>query len=253
MITVSIIGSGNVATHLISAFKKAEGVSLLQVVTRNPVAVAPLLDASQISTDYKTMVKVDLVILAVTDDAIAAVSEQLPFENQLVVHTSGSVPMTDLNAKNYRGVFYPLQTFTKGKEVDFSVIPLCLEAERQSDYELLKTAANAITRVTYKVRSEQRKALHVVAVFVCNFVNHLYQIGSDLCDEHQLDFALLQPLIQETANKVMNLSPQEAQTGPARRQDSATINAHLNFLTESNQKELYTLLTKSIIDHGKKL
>lgn len=253
MITVSIIGSGNVATHLISAFNKAEGVSLAQVVTRNPIAVAPLLDASQIITDYHDMLPVDLVILAVTDGAIAAVSEQLPFENQMVVHTSGSVSMTALHPKNHGGVFYPLQTFTKGKEIDFSTIPLCLEAERQSDYELLETAAKAITSVTYSVNSDQRKALHVAAVFVCNFVNHMYQIGSDLCDEHQLDFGLLQPLIQETATKIISLSPQEAQTGPARRQDSATINAHLSILNKSNQKELYTLLTKSIIDHGKKL
>jgi predicted short-subunit dehydrogenase-like oxidoreductase (DUF2520 family) len=253
MITVSIIGSGNVALHLISAFKKAEGVSLLQVVARNPEAVAPLLEPSQIIIDCEDMVKVDLVLLAVSDSAITAVSSQIPFENQLVAHTSGSVPMHDLDSKNHRGVFYPLQTFTKGKEVDFTNIPLCLEAEHTADYSVLEAVAKSITKITYPISSEQRKALHVAAVFVCNFVNYMYQLGSDLCDEHHLDFALLRPLIQETAAKVMTISPKEAQTGPARRQDSTTINAHLNYLNEPHQKELYTLLTKSIIDNGKKL
>ncbi len=253
MITVSIIGSGNVALHLISAFKKAEGVALLQVIARSPEAVAPLLESSKVITDYNEMVKVDLVILAVSDSAIAAVSGLIPFENQLVAHTSGSVPMHDLDSKNHRGVFYPLQTFTRGKEVDFTSIPICLEAEHAADYTVLEVVSKAITKVTYSVSSEQRKALHVAAVFVCNFVNYMYQTGSDLCTEHHLNFDLLKPLIQETAAKVMSLSPREAQTGPARRQDSTTINAHLNYLTKAHQKELYTLLTKSIIDNGKKL
>lgn len=253
MITVSIIGSGNVAQHLILAFKKAEGVSLVQVLARAPQAVAPLLEPAQIITEYHDLVQVDLILIAVTDTAIADVSAQIPFENQLVAHTSGSVSMADLDSKNHRGVFYPLQTFTKGKEIDFTSIPLCLEAEQKEDYSVLTAVAKAITTVTYPVNSEQRKALHVAAVFVCNFVNHLYQIGSDLCEEHHLDFDLLKPLIQETAAKVMTLSPREAQTGPARRQDSTTINAHLNYLNDTHQKELYTLLTKSIIDNGKKL
>jgi len=253
MKTVSIIGSGNVAQHLILAFKKAEGVALIQVLARSSQEVAPLLEPAQIISDFKDLIQVDLILIAVTDNAIGSVSAQIPFENQLVAHTSGSVPLHDLNSKDHRGVFYPLQTFTKGKEVDFYKIPLCLEAEQASDYATLEEVAKAITKITYPVSSEQRKALHVAAVFVCNFVNHLYQIGNELCDEHQLDFDLLKPLIQETASKIMSLSPREAQTGPARRQDSTTINTHLNFLNDTNQKELYTLLTKSIIDNGKKL
>jgi predicted short-subunit dehydrogenase-like oxidoreductase (DUF2520 family) len=253
MITVSIIGSGNVAQHLITAFQKAEGMLLVQVLARTPETVAALLNRTQLITDYQDLVKVDLILVAVTDSAIAAVSKQIPLENQLVAHTSGSVPLHDLNSKNHRGVFYPLQTFTKGKEVDFCKIPLCLEADHASDYATLEAVAKTISEITYPVSSEQRKALHVAAVFVCNFVNHLYLIGSDLCEEHHLDFDLLKPLIQETASKIMSLSPMEAQTGPARRQDSTTINAHLNYLTDTHQKELYTLLTKSIIDNGKKL
>ena len=104
-----------------------------------------------------------------------------------------------------------------------------------------------------KIDGKQRKALHVSAVFVCNFTNHLYHIGSEICNENKIDFEILKPLILETANKIMTLSPKEAQTGPAKRQDTQTINSHLQFLTDENQKEIYKLLTKSIIDNGKKL
>ena len=105
----------------------------------------------------------------------------------------------------------------------------------------------------FNIDSNQRKSLHIAAVFVCNFVNHLYKIGNEICNENNIDFEILKPLIQETANKILKLSPEEAQTGPAKRNDSTTINKHLAILTDENQKEIYKLLTKSIIDNGKKL
>jgi predicted short-subunit dehydrogenase-like oxidoreductase (DUF2520 family) len=113
--------------------------------------------------------------------------------------------------------------------------------------------AETISTVVQSISSEQRKALHVAAVFVCNFVNHLYKIGNAICEENQLSFDLLKPLIQETAQKIIQLTPENAQTGPAKRNDTATINSHLNFLTYENQKAIYKLITKSIIDDGKKL
>ncbi len=171
----------------------------------------------------------------------------------MVVHTSGSVNIEALNDRNRKGVFYPLQTFSKSKEVDFNIIPICLEAQNQSDYKTLETVAKSISEVIYQVNSEQRRGLHVASVFVSNFVNHLYQMGNEICTENNLSFDILKPLIQETANKILTLSPQEAQTGPAKRNDTQTINSHLSFLTDENQKEIYKLLTKSIIDHGKKL
>ena len=253
MIRVTIIGSGNVAQHLIQVFAKTTDIELVQVFSRQPDAVSSFLPVSKITSDFAALQPVDLTIIAVSDDAIAAVSAQIPFTGQLVVHTSGGVSINALAVKNRRGVFYPLQTFSKSKAIDFSVIPICLETEKESDYTILETVAQSISNVVCAVNSEQRKALHVAAVFVSNFVNHLYQIGNDICTKNQLEFDILKPLIQETAHKILELSPEAAQTGPAKRQDSTTINSHLSFLTDANQKEIYKLLTKSIIDNGKKL
>lgn len=158
-----------------------------------------------------------------------------------------------MTAQNRRGVFYPLQTFTKGKRLAYQHIPFCLEAENETDYALLTDLAQSVSDSVYRISEDQRKALHVAAVFVCNFTNHLYQIGNDLCEEHQVPFAILKPLIAETADKIQTLSPMQAQTGPALRGDTETLNRHLASLTDATQKELYQLLTKSIIDHGKKL
>jgi predicted short-subunit dehydrogenase-like oxidoreductase (DUF2520 family) len=253
MVSIVIIGSGNVAQHLITAFLQSNEVELIQVFSRQKEKVLHLLSSDKIVSDYSEIKEADIYLIAVSDNAIAEVSEYLPFENRLVVHTSGSMPIEVLDKKNRRGVFYPLQTFTKNKAVDFNAIPICLEAENEHDFTTLKTVAKSISSVVESISSEQRKALHVAAVFVCNFVNHLYQMGQEICEEHQLSFALLQPLILETAQKITQLSPKEAQTGPAKRKDTATINAHLQFLSYENQKEIYQLLTKSIIDHGKKL
>jgi predicted short-subunit dehydrogenase-like oxidoreductase (DUF2520 family) len=251
MIQVSIIGSGNVAQHLIQAFAKTTEIELVQVFSRKPELLFSLVPNHKIISDYNLLKAVDLIIIAVSDDAIAIVSAQITLKNQLVVHTSGSVSMDALNSKNRHGVFYPLQTFSVSKEIDFKLIPICLEATTRKDYQILEKVAKSISDVTYNINSEERKALHVAAVFVSNFVNHLYQIGNELCLENDLSFEILKPLITETANKIQTLSPTQAQTGPAKRNDTQTIKAHLSFLTNDNQKEIYKLLTKSIIDNGK--
>ena len=253
MISMIILGSGNVAQHLITTFLKSETVQIVQVVARDASKVSHLIEKEKITSSYQDIKNADLYLIAVSDNAIAEVSNQLPFENRLVVHTSGSMPMTILNQKNKRGVFYPLQTFTKNKALNFKAIPICLETEEASDYAPLEQVAKAISDVPYPISSEQRKALHVAAVFVCNFVNHLYAQGHAICEENNLPFSILQPLIEETAFKVASLSPVQAQTGPAKRNDTETINAHLSFLKDKNQQEIYKLLTKSILDHGKKL
>lgn len=246
MIKATIIGSGNVAQHLIQAFQKSEGIELVQVFSREKEAVSPRVDSSKITNDWNSLSESDIYIIAVSDIAIAEVSSNLPFKNRFVVHTSGSVPLEELDSKNRRGVFYPLQTFTKNKEVDFSTLPICLESEFDDDYTILENLAEAIKSKHYLISSSQRKSLHVAAVFVNNFTNHLYQIGKEICGEHQLPFEILKPLIAETANKVQTLSPLDAQTGPAKRHDQNTIQAHLALLTDETQKEIYKLLTQSI-------
>ena len=253
MIKVSIIGSGNLAQHLIQAFQSNPSIELVQVMARNIKSVTPLLDSNRVISDYTQLQEADLYIIAVSDDAIAEVSTALPFENRLVAHTSGTVSIDSLDPKNHRAVFYPLQSFSKDKAVNFKTIPLCLETENEKDAPTLKLIANAISDAVYDINSEQRKALHVAAVFVNNFVNQLYQIGNEICDANAIPFSILKPLIQETANKIATLSPKAAQTGPAKRNDISTIAAHQQFLTDENQAAIYNLLTQSIQDNGKKL
>ena len=257
MIKISIIGSGNVAQHLITTFLHLEelsnDVALTQVFSRKKESLTPLLSFEKITDDFNKLQEADLYIIAVSDDAIQSVSAQLPFKNRLVVHTSGSVPLTVLDTNNRKGVFYPLQTFTKGKAISFRDIPICLEAENAYDYQLLDKVAKLISDKVYAINSEQRKALHVAAVFVNNFTNHLYAIGNEICIENQIPFDILKPLMQETVDKVMTLLPDEAQTGPAVRNDEKTIAAHEAFLKHENQLKLYKTLTQSIQQNGKKL
>ena len=253
MIKVVIIGSGNVAQHLVQAFAKIEEIDVLQVFSRRKDTIVPLLDSNKITSYYADLAEADIYIIAVSDDVIAKVSSQLPFENRLVVHTSGSVPMDSLDKKNRKGIFYPLQTFTKGKEIDFSPIPICLENEYDADFELLEKVAQSISNNVVKCNEKQRKALHISAVFVNNFVNEMYRIGNEICDQNKISFEILKPLILETVNKVMTLSPQEAQTGPAKRNDLQTIQAHLDFLSNENHTTIYKILTQSIQNNGKEL
>ncbi len=253
MIQITIIGSGNVAQHLIKAFKESKTVEIKQVFSRKKETLLHLVDYEKIITDYTEIQTADLHIIAVSDNAIAEVSEQLPFNNQFVVHTSGTSSIELLNPKNRRGVFYPLQTFSKNKSIDYSIIPFCLEAENTADFNLLDSIAKSISTAVHSVSSEQRKALHVAAVFVSNFTNHLYHLGQEICEENQLPFSILRPLIQETADKINTLDPIDAQTGPAVRHDSNTTEAHLAFLEDENKKNIYKILTQSIQHNGKKL
>jgi predicted short-subunit dehydrogenase-like oxidoreductase (DUF2520 family) len=257
MIKVSIIGSGNVAQHLIVALQNSiingAEMELVQVYTRQKSTLSHLLDFNKITDDWKTLAEADLYIIAVSDEAISAVSKQIPYKNKLVVHTSGGISLEAIASNNRKGVFYPLQTFSKNKAVNFKSIPICIESQNASDYQLLQNVAQAISDSVFAINSEQRKALHLAAVFVNNFTNHLYKIGNDICIENNVPFEILKPLIQETAEKITQLSPNEAQTGPAIRNDIETINAHLSFLSDENQKNIYNILTQSIQNNGKKL
>lgn len=246
MIKVVIIGSGNVAQHLIKVMQTAANVNLVQVFARNKNSVNHLVTYDKITSDYNAIKEADVYIISVSDNAIAEVAKNLPFQNRLVVHTSGTSELSVLDDKNRKGVFYPLQTFSKSKEIDFSSIPICLEAENEEDFKTLQSLSQNISEKVFAISSEQRKSLHVAAVFVCNFVNHMYTIGNQICEEHNVPFEVLQPLIMETAQKISTLKPEEAQTGPAFRNDTKTINKHLEFLQESNYQELYKLLTQSI-------
>lgn len=246
MISVIILGSGNVATHLYKAFKKAENISVKQWYNRNIKSLNGYKNELDVTDDFSKLKDADIYIIAVSDDAVSNVSSKIPFENKLVVHTSGSVNVHDLDKKHKRGVLYPLQTFSKSTDLNFLDIPICIETIDKKDYHTLKSLATSISNTVKKVNSNQRQVLHLAAVYVNNFTNQLYRIGHEITESEGAEFDLLKPLIQETARKVQELSPYMAQTGPAKRNDKKTIKKHLKLLKSEHHKNIYNLLTESI-------
>lgn len=246
MITVSIIGAGNVATHLFKAFSKTKTVSVKQWYSRDLNKISSFKNKVEIVADLNGLAEADIYIIAVSDDAISSVSEALPFKDRLVVHTSGSVGIYDLDKKNRRAVFYPLQTFSKEAKVDFKQVPICIETIGKKDYPQLKSLAEALGSPHYRVNSDQRKALHLAAVFVNNFTNQLYRVAHEITESEGVEFDILKPLILETAQKVQTMSPYMAQTGPAKRNDKKTIQRHLKQLKNEQHKAIYNLLTNTI-------
>ena len=247
---IVLIGTGNVATRLGMALQ-AKNRYIVQVFGRSETDTSRL--ASMLGCSFTNNIKnvsSDAVayLMAVSDDAIPGLAAELPMENKLIFHTAGSVSMDALApfSENY-GVLYPLQTLSAQKEVDFSHIPLCIEANNEANYEKLRTLAATITDQVVDMNSQQRRQLHLAAVYVCNFVNHLYAIGEELLKEKNLDCNLLKPLILETANKAMQFSPKEVQTGPAIRGNKAVLESHLNMLElHPEWQKIYELISKDI-------
>lgn len=248
---VVFIGAGNLATQLALAFAQ-KGIAVLQVYSHtleNARELAQKVNA-QFTNDLSALENnADLYVIAVKDSALEEVLKSLSLNNSsFLVHTAGSIPMEILSGftKNY-GVFYPLQTFSRQKAVDFSTIPVCIEASDPSLLIELEELALRISSSVHKINSEKRKTLHLAAVFVNNFVNHFYTIGAEILQQKELDFDLLKPLIQETADKIQTMHPMDAQTGPAKRNDQAVISDHLKMLEASPElQNIYTFVTQSI-------
>lgn len=254
MINVVILGTGNVAKHLLDVFMTHYGIKVVQVYGRNQKALSVFGKFVPTTSEISKIILADIYIMAVSDDAIVEIASRLDLKEGLLVHTSGSIPMKSLPKKNRRGIFYPLQTFTVGRTVDFKEIPICIEAENDQDYGLLKQLASIISNKVVGMDSKQRKSLHLAAVMANNFTNHMYFLSNEFCEQKGIPFDLLHPLIKETAHKIQDLAPYDAQTGPARRNDKGTLKKHLAQLKNKNHKELYRLLSKSIRKtYGKKL
>lgn len=252
---ITLIGSGNVATHLGAALKNA-GHQMVQVYSRNADHAALLayhIKAEAISNLAEINPDTDLFIISVKDDVIEEVASALSVHQKPIVHTSGATPLATLQKYTDKaGVFYPLQTFSKTKEVNFKAVPMCIEAADLELDAMLKQLASTISNSVYAVDSEQRKILHLAAVFACNFPNYLYHASQQLLAQHQLDFNLLRPLISETADKVQEHLPYTVQTGPAVRNDEKTMAAHLALLNGSDElTAIYNLLSQAIIKMGK--
>jgi predicted short-subunit dehydrogenase-like oxidoreductase (DUF2520 family) len=242
--TISIVGTGNVAIHLGKALLES-GITISDVYGRNTSNAKTLADALSCTvTEEIKNVKGDLIIICVKDSAIQEVAELIP-SNKLIVHTSGAISMDALNSHDKFGVFYPLQSISKNRIVAFEKIPILLESNDKELLNELDRIAKQISQKTVHLSSDERKTIHLAAVFVNNFVNHLILQSKTIMDSKQLDWQLLLPLLDETINKLKDLGPLEAQTGPARRSDDTTINEHLSLLS-GKEKEIYQLLSESI-------
>ena len=245
-IHITLFGGGHVAFHLAKALLKLPQVQLQQIYNRKRKHIAVFENKTEIIDDLSLLKPADLFILALKDDIIEDFSKKLNHFDVLTVHTSGSVPLGALQTQR-KGVFYPFQTFSKEREhIDFSHIPILIEATNSQDLKLLKRLGNMLSNKVQTVQSDQRKALHISGVFAANFVNHLYEQAAQILEENQLSFDLIKPLILEVAQKVQEIPPYKAQTGPAVRYDDKIIQSHLAFLTDDNQNKIYKLLTESI-------
>ncbi len=196
----------------------------------------------------------DLYLISVPDNAIGNILSEINVPGRLTVHTSGSLSMNVLQkaSKNY-GVLYPLQTFSKDKSLDFSNIPMCIEANSAANEKILMRIAGDISQNVKLLNSAQRKTAHVAAVFACNYANFLFGIAEEILREHNLPFELLNPLISETARKVMENQPHTVQTGPAVREDIETMEEHLEMLNDFPEyQKLYSLLAEALIKNHKK-
>ncbi len=227
---IAVIGRGRVATHLSQALMRF-GHEVTGCGGRQRVQAVPG-DA-------------DIIILAIKDDAISVVAEEFADRSCLVVHTSGSVAMDAIHSV-HRGVLYPMQTFTVEREVDFRKVPLFLETAQEDDMPLLKNLASSISNIHMPLDSAKRRVIHLSAVMCCNFVNHLYQLSHEILAKEKIPFDVLLPLIDETAAKVHELTPYEAQTGPAIRWDEQVIARHIDMLCIPRHRDIYRILSESI-------
>nr|WP_151709824.1 Rossmann-like and DUF2520 domain-containing protein [Acinetobacter brisouii] len=246
---ISFIGSGRVATHLATALHQL-GHQIQHIYSPN------LAHAQQLATQVKAYAvndllhidtEIDLLIIAVKDQAIAQVAAQLPEQltNVLLVHTSGSTDLSVLQKFHERcGVLYPLQTFSFEKSVDWSQVPLLIETHHSQDLYSLQDLAQRLSQRVYVYSSAQRLSLHLAAVFACNFSNYCYDMAKQVVDGASVDFSLLYPLILETTQKATLFNPKDVQTGPALRQDQQILQMHQELLQKQQHGDLVEIYQK---------
>ena len=242
---IVLIGSGNVAFHLAKAFTEAQ-IPISQIFGRNTTELQKISEQFSIPFSTETLVDADLYIISVSDSSIAEVSSLIKNKNALVAHTSGSVSREALNGNYRKSVFYPLQTFSKSKNLDYSKIPFFIDAENENDEEILKNLASKISKNVMLANDEKRKYIHLTAVFACNFVNHLYARAKEISDSQGIPFDYFLPLIDETTQKIHELEPKLAQTGPAIRNDEKVLKLHESLLTDEEKLKIYKTLNESI-------
>ncbi len=242
---IVIIGSGNVAYHLAKAFSE-NSIEISQIFGRNKLDLQAISKETNIPYSVENLMIADLYIIAVNDSSIAEVSEKIKENNCIVTHTSGSVSRDTLVGNYRKSVFYPLQTFSKSKKLDYHEIPFFIEAENDIDFEILKNLASKISKKVMRADSQKRKYIHLTAVFACNFVNHLYARAKEISDFQNIPFEYFLPLIDETTNKIHILEPKLAQTGPGVRNDQRVLKIHEEILTDKEHLKIYKMMNESI-------
>ncbi|HAR74425.1 Rossmann-like and DUF2520 domain-containing protein [Empedobacter falsenii] len=248
MSSIVILGAGNVAFHLTRALIE-NTCNVRQIFNRTLEHAREIGEANRISyTDKISEIeKADIYIIASADSGIEEFSHYIPYDDVLVVHTSGSSPMSVLKGDYRKGVFYPLQTFSKERTMRYDNIPFFIEAENPEDLKKLNELGNRISNEVHELNFASRMQVHMTGVWANNFVNHLYYIAGNICEQNNVPFDVLLPLIQETANKVIEMSPKDAQTGPAKRGDQVIIDRHLEALQDDSRLlQIYQILTDSI-------
>ncbi|WP_312761813.1 DUF2520 domain-containing protein [Epilithonimonas sp.] len=242
---IVIIGSGNVAYHLAKAFTQ-NNIKVSQIFGRNEVELSKISSEFNIPFSTDQLEDAEFYIIAVSDSAVENVSELIKNENTLVAHTSGSLPMEILKGNYRKASFYPLQTFSKTKNLEYSKIPFFIEAENQIDEKSLFELASIISENVETSDYEKRKYIHLTAVFACNFVNHLFARAKEISDSQDLDFNYFIPLIDETVEKIHHLEPKSAQTGPAVRGDERVLKLHEVLIKDEEHRKIYNTMNESI-------
>lgn len=248
---IVLIGAGNLATHLGKALHAA-GHDMVQVFSRtmqSAETLASLLDAEPLTDMAQVRDDADVYIFSVKDSALEQLVSQLcGGEKKVFLHTAGSMPMSVFRGKAlHYGVLYPMQTFSKQREVDFSIIPCFIEANDEFALKQIEGLAGQISHRVFQLSSEDRKYLHLSAVFACNFANHCYAASQELLQQHGIPFDVMLPLIDETAAKVHGMTPKEAQTGPAVRYDENVIGKQIQLLENQPYfQKIYDCMSKSI-------
>lgn len=251
---IVIIGAGHLAYHLVKMLT-ASKVPILQLYNRSRENAEIISRSTNVgfTCDSSCIENADVYIIATSDHAIGKASRLIHRKNVLVVHTSGSATMGVLEGDYRKGVFYPLQSFRRERALSYHKIPFFIESEKEQDAQLLVKLAQKISNFVYRANAYERAHLHLAAVWGANFVNHCIGIAQKYCKKAKMPSSIIQPLLEETLDKIQHLSPEQAQTGPALRAETKIIEKHLDMIQNKQEKLLYQLLTESIRNYHEKL
>lgn len=251
---VVVVGSGNVAESLAQAIAEADGLELVQLYARNEERGRAVAEFAQTEWSNTSLAEADLYLVSVSDNAVADVAKslQLP-ENAVIAHTAGCCTLDSLAPHTHRAVFYPFQTFSAGRKVDFSKGYIFLEGATDRALEVVEKAAHALTDNVLPADTARRAVIHLSGVFACNFANAMYANAAEVLAKEGLPFDIVAPVIEETAKKAVEvLNPAQTQTGPARRGDTQTLDRHRAMLEDKPRtREIYDKISEDICERTK--